>query len=92
MGSREIRSPEDGISTPAQDIERSGTAISDMSRRKKLGIYFIESDDRRTALGGGYTVGSTPVNIHRKPLSDADLSRTGGWVAAFFIFGRCFTS
>ncbi|XP_057530616.1 protein NRT1/ PTR FAMILY 6.1 [Amaranthus tricolor] len=88
MGSREIRSPEDGLSTPAQDMERSGTAISDMSRRKKLGIYFIESDDRRTALGGGYTVGSTPVNIHRKPLSDADLSRTGGWVAAFFIFGN----
>lgn len=85
MGSREIRSPGDqvlGTSTPTQGMS------SDTPKRKKLGIYFIESDDRRKALGGGYTVGSTPVNIHKKPMSDADLSKTGGWVAAFFIFGN----
>lgn len=80
MGSREIRSAEDqvlGTSTP-----------TDTAKRIKLGMYFIESDDRRRALGGGYTVGSTPVNIHKKPMSEADLSKTGGWISAFFIFGR----
>ncbi|EPS65820.1 hypothetical protein M569_08955, partial [Genlisea aurea] len=57
-------------------------------RRKRLGMYFLESDDRRTALGGGYTRGSTPVNIRGKPLSEPTMSRTGGWIAAFFIFGN----
>lgn len=52
---------------------------------KKLSIYFIESDNRRMAFGRGYTGGTTPVNIHGKPI--ADLSKTGGWIAAFFIFG-----
>ncbi|XP_021722981.1 protein NRT1/ PTR FAMILY 6.1-like [Chenopodium quinoa] len=81
MGSKEIRSPEDQvIGTP--------TSLQNFSKRKKLGTYFIESDDRRGALGGGYTVGSTPVNIRRKPMSEADISKTGGWVAAFFIFGN----
>ncbi|GAV80795.1 PTR2 domain-containing protein, partial [Cephalotus follicularis] len=54
--------------------------------RKNLGIYFIESDNRRMAHGRGYTGGTTPVNIHGKPI--ADLSKTGGWIAAFFIFGN----
>ncbi|GFZ20987.1 major facilitator superfamily protein [Actinidia rufa] len=76
MGTREIKSPE---------LEMGGN--SDHSfRRKKLGIYFIESDDRRTALGGGYVGGTSPVNIRGKPI--ADLSKTGGWIAAFFIFGN----
>ncbi|KMT07332.1 hypothetical protein BVRB_6g149600 [Beta vulgaris subsp. vulgaris] len=90
MGSREIRSPVDHnleTSTPKQGMDWSRTN-SDTSKRKKLGNYFMESDDRRTALGGGYTVGSTPVNIHRKPMSHTDLSKTGGWGAAFFIFGN----
>ncbi|WCJ26710.1 Major facilitator superfamily protein [Euphorbia peplus] len=55
-------------------------------RSKKLGIYFIESDNRRMAFGRGYTGGTTPVNIHGKPI--ADLSKTGGWIAALFIFGN----
>ncbi|KAL2903699.1 Protein NRT1/ PTR FAMILY 6.1 [Bienertia sinuspersici] len=80
MGSAEIRSPVNQV------LGTSSTP--NMAKRKKLESYFMESDDRRGALGGGYTVGSTPVNIHRKPLSEADLSRTGGWVAAFFIFGN----
>ena len=76
MGTREIKSPE---------VEMGGN--SDHSfRRKKLGIYFIESDDRRTALGGGYVGGTSPVNIRGKPIPD--LSKTGGWIAAFFIFGK----
>lgn len=57
-------------------------------QRKRLGMYFLESDDRRTALGGGYTSGATPVNILGKPLTEASVSRTGGWLAAFFIFGN----
>ncbi|XP_061994178.1 protein NRT1/ PTR FAMILY 6.1 [Rosa rugosa] len=82
MGSREIKSPEGGIKTPASLEEQ----YSDTNPRKKLGFYFIESDDRRTAFGRGYTGGTTPVNIHGKPI--ADLSKTGGWFAAFFIFGN----
>lgn len=77
-GATEIASPE----VLPHDI-----SSSDSLRRKKLGIYFIESDDRRTAFSGGYVGGgSTPVNIHGKPISN--LSSTGGWIAAFFIFGN----
>ncbi|XP_060969279.1 protein NRT1/ PTR FAMILY 6.1 [Cannabis sativa] len=84
MGARgEIKSPEGG-----GVMITSGTSFSvgSTSERKKLGIYFIESDDRRTAFGRGYTGGTTPVNIRGKPI--ADLSKTGGWIAAFFIFGN----
>ncbi|KAF5449199.1 hypothetical protein F2P56_029672 [Juglans regia] len=81
MGTGEIKSPEVGIDTPT-----TLDGNSDSIPRKKLGIYFIESDDRRTAFGRGYTGGTTPVNIHGKPI--ADLSKTGGWIAAFFIFGN----
>ncbi|KAF4390578.1 hypothetical protein F8388_006075 [Cannabis sativa] len=84
MGARgEIKSPEGG-----GVMITSGTSFSvgSSSERKKLGIYFIESDDRRTAFGRGYTGGTTPVNIRGKPI--ADLSKTGGWIAAFFIFGN----
>ncbi|CAK8540541.1 unnamed protein product [Lathyrus sativus] len=78
MDTCEIKSPE----APQQGTP---TPCSSMNR-KKLGIYFIESEDRRMALGRGYTRGSTPVNIHGKSI--ADLSKTGGWIAAFFIFGN----
>lgn len=80
MATGEIKSPEVGIDTPT-----TLDGNSDSIPRKKLGMYFIESDDRRTAFGRGYTGGTTPVNIHGKPI--ADLSKTGGWIAAFFIFG-----
>ncbi|KAF5757599.1 putative proton-dependent oligopeptide transporter family, PTR2 family proton/oligopeptide symporter [Helianthus annuus] len=54
---------------------------------KKLGMYFVESDNRRSPFAGGYTtLGTSPVNIHGKPIPD--LSKTGGWLAAFFIFGN----
>ncbi|KAL9993905.1 putative proton-dependent oligopeptide transporter family, PTR2 family proton/oligopeptide symporter [Helianthus debilis subsp. tardiflorus] len=54
---------------------------------KKLGMYFVESDTRRSPFAGGYTtLGTSPVNIHGKPIPD--LSKTGGWLAAFFIFGN----
>lgn len=64
----------------------NSTANPEPFRRKKLEVFFIESDDRRTAFGRGYTGGTTPVNIHGKPIPD--LSRTGGWIAALFIFGK----
>lgn len=73
MDSREIKSPE------ARGIRSSSV------QRKKLEVFFMESDDRRTAFGRGYTGGTTPVNLRGKPISD--LSTTGGWIAAFFIFG-----
>lgn len=78
MDAREIKSPEVLPATPAS---------FGAHRRKRLGLYFLESDDRRTALGGGYTSGATPVNIRGKPLSELTISKTGGWIAAFFIFG-----
>lgn len=79
MESREIKSPE----VRPEQLDRESESL----RRKKLGVYFVESDDRRTAFGRGYTGpgGTTPVNILGKPI--ADLSKTGGWIAAFFIFG-----
>lgn len=83
MGTREIKSPEGGQETPG--TAKLGGTSADSIRRKKLGIYFMESDDGRTAFGRGYTGGTTPVNIHGKPIPD--LSKTGGWTAAFFIFG-----
>ncbi|RZC60371.1 hypothetical protein C5167_022130 [Papaver somniferum] len=84
MGSKEIKSPGECMETTTP--VRGGS--SDSLHRKKLGVYFVESDDRRTAIGGGYvlTRGTTPVNIHGKPITN--LSKTGGWIAAFFIFGN----
>jgi hypothetical protein len=35
-----------------------------------------------------FSIGYTPVDIRGRPL--LDLSKTGGWRAAFFIFGACF--
>lgn len=64
----------------------------EMERNGVINSHEGESDDRRTPLGEGYTVGSIPVNIRGKPMSDADLSKTGGWIAAFFIFGRWFAT
>jgi hypothetical protein len=82
MGATEIKSPE-VLPVPPVGLEEN--SVSDAQRRKKLGNYFIESDDRRTAFGGGYIGGATPVNIPGKPISN--LSKTGGWIAAFLIFG-----
>lgn len=81
MGTREIKSPE---SLPQTPVNFDGVAGSS-NQRKKLQTYFIESDNRRMAMGRGYTGGTTPVNVHGKPI--ADLSKTGGWIAALFIFG-----
>ncbi|OIW05519.1 hypothetical protein TanjilG_27649 [Lupinus angustifolius] len=77
----EIKSPPEGTlyGTPEE-------GCSVMMNRKKLGIYFKESEDRRMAFGRGYRAGSTPVNIHGNSI--LDLSKTGGWLAAFFIFGN----
>ncbi|XP_062191078.1 protein NRT1/ PTR FAMILY 6.1-like [Phragmites australis] len=82
----------------AKEIKSPEVLTSSLSsmQRKKLGAHFVESDERRfsggkRALGGDYdpppsAAGTTPVNIRGEPI--ADLSRTGGWVAAFFIFGN----
>ncbi|KAL3609580.1 hypothetical protein D5086_000600 [Populus alba] len=81
MGSGEIKSPEGLPETPA-----TYDGVSNPIHSKKLGIHFLESDNRRMAFGRGYTGGTTPVNIHGKPIPD--LSKTGGWIAALFIFGN----
>ncbi|KAE8668213.1 Protein NRT1/ PTR FAMILY 6.1 [Hibiscus syriacus] len=72
------------IKSPADDLETPGSVEPDGKSRKKLGVFLIESDNRRMAFGLGYTGGTTPVNIHGKPI--ADLSKTGVWIVAFFIF------
>ncbi|KAJ6428476.1 hypothetical protein OIU84_023826 [Salix udensis] len=81
MSSSEIKSPEVLPETPA-----THDGVSNSTHGKKLGIYFLESDNRRMAFGRGYAVGATPVNIRGKPIPD--LSKTGGWIAALFIFGN----
>ncbi|XP_039125382.1 protein NRT1/ PTR FAMILY 6.1 [Dioscorea cayenensis subsp. rotundata] len=80
MGSKEIRSPE--------TLPEKYPACVELSSRMKLGAHFMESDERRfSAIGGAYVAGgTTPVNIKGKPIED--LSKTGGWIAAFFIFGN----
>lgn len=59
-------------------------------KKQKLGMFFVESDNNNrlsSPFAAGYTtLGTTPVNIHGKPITD--LSKTGGWLAAFFIFGN----
>ncbi|KAF8020961.1 hypothetical protein BT93_G1395 [Corymbia citriodora subsp. variegata] len=91
MGTREIKSPEclpESQASASASVSASAAVNvnSESFRRKRLGVFFIESDDRRTAFGRGYTGGNTPVNIRGKPI--ADLTKTGGWIAAFFIFGN----
>ncbi|KAJ6713657.1 PROTEIN NRT1/ PTR FAMILY 6.1 [Salix viminalis] len=81
MSSSEIKSPEVLPETPA-----THDGVSNSTHGKKLGIYFLESDNRRMAFGRGYAVGATPVNIRGKPIPD--LAKTGGWIAALFIFGN----
>ena len=56
-------------------------------QRKKLGSHFLESDERRFA-GAPNAVGTTPLDIRGAPIPERDLPRTGGWTAAFFIFGN----
>ncbi|GKD53883.1 NRT1/ PTR family protein 6.1 [Tanacetum coccineum] len=74
-----IKSPANANNAEPEILLKSST--------KKLGMYFVESDSRRSPFGGGYTtLGTTPVNIRGKPITD--LSKTGGWLAAFFIFGN----
>ncbi|GKB46196.1 NRT1/ PTR family protein 6.1 [Tanacetum coccineum] len=68
-----IKSPANANNAEPEILLKSST--------KKLGMYFVESDSRRSPFGGGYTtLGTTPVNIRGKPITD--LSKTGGWLAA----------
>lgn len=88
MKSTEVELP---VNTRSGSIEASSSSIY-KSSRKNLGLYFMESDEgKRTPFAGGYTPevggGTTPVNIHHKPISQQRLTKTGGWTAALFIFG-----
>uniref|UniRef100_A0A1D1YVW0 Putative peptide/nitrate transporter At5g13400 n=1 Tax=Anthurium amnicola TaxID=1678845 RepID=A0A1D1YVW0_9ARAE len=86
MGSKEIRSSANSERSPLPEPGWEGN--SESFRRKKLGIYFAESDERAAVLGigGVHFGGTTPVDIKGRPIKD--LSKTGGWTAAFFIFGN----
>ncbi|WOL11469.1 phosphatidylinositol-3-phosphatase myotubularin-1 [Canna indica] len=83
MGSQEIASPE---CMPA--AVGAGAGVEEVERRQNLQFYFAQSDERQfRGIGGEYVAGgTTPVNIWGKPIKN--LSKTGGWIAAFFIFGN----
>ncbi|RCV24225.1 hypothetical protein SEVIR_5G066900v4 [Setaria viridis] len=91
------------VTASAKEI-RSPEVLSSLQRKKLGAHFMESDERRfssggggaRTPLGGGYEPpppssssaagGTTPVDIRGHPI--ADLSRTGGWVAAFFIFGN----
>ncbi|CAO2202978.1 unnamed protein product [Urochloa humidicola] len=88
---KEIKSPE--VSSALQR-KKLGAHFMESDERR-----FSTNAGARTPLGGGYYYeppssssaaggGTTPVNIRGQPIAAADLPRTGGWVAAFFIFGN----
>ncbi|CAM0950624.1 unnamed protein product [Alopecurus aequalis] len=82
-------SPPPPVSTPKEEIKSPLMASSMSLQRKKLGSHFLESDERRfTPAGAPNAVGTTPLDIRGAPIPERDLARTGGWVAAFFIFGN----
>ncbi|KAF3784189.1 NRT1-PTR FAMILY 6-1 protein [Nymphaea thermarum] len=83
MGSMELGGSSSPSSKPAPALPAT-TPETEEERRKKLERYFKESDQR--SFGGGSVGGTTPVDVHGRPI--ADLSKTGGWIAAFFIFGN----
>ncbi|VAH72672.1 unnamed protein product [Triticum turgidum subsp. durum] len=76
----------------AKEIKSPAPLASSLSlQRKKLGSHFLESDERRRFYGAtssAAAVGTTPLDIRGLPIPERDLPRTGGWVAAFFIFGN----
>ncbi|RZR76265.1 hypothetical protein BHM03_00000948 [Ensete ventricosum] len=85
MGSKEILSQEcTSARSPADGRMESVVG------RSNLQFHFSHSDERR--LGGidrtFVANGTTPVNLWGKPIDN--LSKTGGWIAAFFIFGTRF--
>ncbi|XP_048561792.1 protein NRT1/ PTR FAMILY 6.1 [Triticum urartu] len=75
---KEIKSP------PPPPLTMSSLSL----QRKKLGSHFLESDERRRFYGASAAIGTTPLDIRGAPIPERDLARTGGWVAAFFIFGN----
>lgn len=85
MESKEIKSLASSEWPPLPEPAREG--MSESFRRKKLAMHFAESDERLAVLGIGrqHWAGTTPVDIRGRPIED--LSKTGGWIAAFFIFG-----
>lgn len=92
-GSEEISSPaaqQSAPATPAEAVGEGGSSGLLAGKRPKLAARFLESDEMWGRLGAGGlqpgAAGTTPVNIRGKPIQN--LSRTGGWTAAFFIFGN----
>ncbi|KAG6528438.1 protein NRT1/ PTR FAMILY 6.1-like [Zingiber officinale] len=66
----------------------AGEETATPTRQQDLQFHSAQSDESRfKGIGGDYVAGgTTPVNIWGKPIDD--LPKTGGWVAAFFIFGN----
>jgi solute carrier family 15 (peptide/histidine transporter), member 3/4 len=89
----EAQTPPPAPASAAKEIKSPEVLLASL-QRKKLGSHFMESDERRfsSSSTGGYdppsAAGTTPVNIRGETIPASDLHRTGGWVAAFFIFGN----
>lgn len=85
MGSKEILSLEcASAGSPADET------VESVEGRNNLQFHFAQSDERRPGGINRDSVanGTTPVNLWGKPIDN--LSKTGGWIAAFFIFGTRF--
>lgn len=83
MGSKEILSLEcTSAGSPADE------RVESVVGRNNLQFHFAQSDERRPGGINRYSVanGTAPVNLWGKPIDN--LSKTGGWIAAFFIFGN----
>uniref|UniRef100_J3KVL8 Major facilitator superfamily (MFS) profile domain-containing protein n=1 Tax=Oryza brachyantha TaxID=4533 RepID=J3KVL8_ORYBR len=64
-------------------------------KSKKLSSHFESSTQGHghgatptPSPGTGTGTGTTPVDIRGEAMGEAELARTGGWVAALFIFGN----
>ncbi|KAF8724007.1 hypothetical protein HU200_021013 [Digitaria exilis] len=92
------------VAAAGKEIIKSPELLSSLHRKKLGAHFMESDERRRfssgsttirTPLAGGYNeppppssaaFGTTPVNLRGRPISD--LSKTGGWLAAFFIFGN----
>lgn len=65
---------------PADENEMTSTSPQMQMRRNKLSSHFQGDIDDDGGVG--------VVDIRGSPMGSAELARTGGWVAAVFIFGN----
>lgn len=88
--SRDIKSVSETVPMATSfEFDLEGNSSKQSLQTKNLGFHLVESGDGRQSNGYNHAGSGTTrmVNLHGKPMS-SDLSKTGGWFAAFFIFGK----